>query len=82
VGKEASTPFVFASLDILQGILTSLIERGTASLVEEGKDNRQWMERYWGFAWQWRRFWMPVITQALRHAESVKATSFVFSSNS
>jgi hypothetical protein len=69
-GGQNGNPFVFASMDILQGILTSLIERGTDNLVEEGKSNRQWMERYWGFAWQWRRFWMPVINQALDHVAS------------
>jgi hypothetical protein len=79
-GEETSNPFAFASLEILEGVLTSLLERGVESLLEEGWYNRQWMERYWGFAWQWRRFWMPVITRALRHLQSSESTRPVYSS--
>ena len=76
-GGASSSPFVFASLETLEGVLTTLIERGVDSLIEEGWDNRQWMERYWSFAWQWRRFWMPVIEQALRHANSLGSAQLV-----
>jgi len=64
-GGEPSNPFVFASLEVLEGVLTSLIQRGPDSLAEEGKQNRLWMEQHWDFAWQWERFWLPVINKAM-----------------
>jgi hypothetical protein len=72
-GEEAvRNPFTFASLEILEGVLTTLIERGLENLVAEGQANRQWMERNWGFGWQWKRFWMPVILRALELARDAR----------
>jgi len=79
-GDKPDNPFVFASLETLEGVLTTLIERGDESLIEEGWYNHQWMQQYWGFAWQWRSFWMPVITQALHHVQSSAAARLVYSS--
>lgn len=76
-GGEASNPFDFANLDILEGVLNTLIEQGADNLVEEGQRNRQWMERYWDFGKQWDRFWVPVINQAIHHADSLGQSSLV-----
>jgi LPS sulfotransferase NodH len=69
-GGESSKPFVYANLDVLEGVLASLIRRGSASLAQEGMWNRQWMEEHWDFAWQWEQFWLPLISSAMRHARS------------
>lgn len=76
-GGESSNPFVFASLETLEGVLTSLIERGVTSLVEEGRENRLWIEQHWDFGKQWERFWMPAINQALCHASNIGSAKLV-----
>ncbi len=73
-GDEASHPFVCASLETLESVLQSLIERGPDNLARQGASNRQWMEQYWDFGRQWDHFWMPVIDRALHgSARSGKA---------
>jgi hypothetical protein len=62
----STTPFVFASLETLEVVLTSLIEEGTDKLIAKGKRNRQWMEQHWDFGKQWERFWAPVINLRCR----------------
>jgi GT2 family glycosyltransferase len=63
-----SIPFVRAGLEDLEGVLTSLIERGAQRLAEEGASNRRWMEEHWDFAAQWEQFWSPAVARALEHA--------------
>lgn len=67
-GGETSNPFTYANLDLLEPVLTSLIERGTEDLTRKGGCNRRWMEKHWDFTKQWEQFWMPVVIQALQHA--------------
>ena len=68
-GQSSSLPFTFASLDNLEEVLATLIGRGAASLLKEGRSNRLWLEQNWEFGKQWELFWQPVVRQALRRAE-------------
>jgi len=63
--RAAWNPFVFANLNTLENVLSSLIRRGPEELDELGSSNRQWIERYWDFARQWEYFWMPVIERTM-----------------
>jgi SAM-dependent methyltransferase len=60
-----SVPFVHASLDGMEAVLTALIERGSEALVVDGTANRGWLETHWDFAWQWDQFWWPVLGRSL-----------------
>jgi hypothetical protein len=70
VTGNAPHPFRFATLDGLEGVLSVLIESGVDNLAREGRENRRWMERYWSFDRQWHRFWLPLVTRALRNVGS------------
>jgi glycosyltransferase involved in cell wall biosynthesis/SAM-dependent methyltransferase len=61
-------PFVSSTLDDLESVLTTLIERKAETLAAEGAQHRPWMEQHWDFARQWSQFWMPALTQALQRA--------------
>jgi hypothetical protein len=63
-GNTADVPFVHASRDTLERVLSGLIETGPAALAETGRVNRAWLEANWDFADQWRRFWEPAIERA------------------
>ncbi|HEX8559489.1 MAG TPA: glycosyltransferase [Pyrinomonadaceae bacterium] len=65
---SAASPFVRASLEELEAVLASLVERGAARLAEAGAANRRWMEEHWDFGRQWERFWAPVVARALGRA--------------
>jgi SAM-dependent methyltransferase len=67
-GDAPRTPFVHASLDGMEAVLASLIDRGAESLAADGAGNRRWMESHWDFARQWKQFWQPVIEQSLSRA--------------
>jgi hypothetical protein len=69
---EAGNPFVFSDLGRLPQVLTRLIEGGSDSLLEQGRRNREWMERYWDFSLQWPRFWVEPVRCALLRAGSAK----------
>lgn len=58
-------PFTSASLETLEHVLTTLIERGAEDLAKQGMANRRWTERHWDFTSQWEKFWNPVITAAI-----------------
>jgi hypothetical protein len=62
---DAPLPFATATLSTLEEVMLALINRGAAALAEAGADNRRWMERYWRFEDQWRRFWLPAFDAAL-----------------
>jgi GT2 family glycosyltransferase len=64
-GSDAQIPFVYAGLEELEGVLTSLVEQGPAALAAQGQQNRLWMEQHWDFQQQWRRFWQPVIDRGI-----------------
>jgi len=55
-------PFVFSTLEALEGTLRGLIDQGAAALAAAGRSNRAWMEQHWNFAQQWPRFWADVCT--------------------
>ena len=74
-GREASNPFVFASLANLRTQLIGLIDRGPHALAEQGAANRQWMEHHWDFASQWTRFWEPVVRAAQQRALNLSGLS-------
>lgn len=61
----ATPPFVRASLDDLETVLASLVERGPETLAADGASNRRWLELHWDFAQQWQKFWAPVIEKSL-----------------
>lgn len=65
--ENAPLPFETATLDILETVLEELISRGPDDLQKAGTVNRQWMETYWRFDDQWRRFWVPAIDRALEN---------------
>lgn len=67
-GGEASNPFTYADLSLLEPVLGSLIERGPSDLIAAGARNRQWIEKHWDFTKQWEQFWAPVIAKALHRA--------------
>ena len=58
------SPFVFATLETLETVLSALIEQGPGALVATGSNNRAWMERHWDFSTQWSRFWQPAVEAA------------------
>jgi hypothetical protein len=62
---DVDSPFVRADLTCLETILELLIGLGSDRLAEDGAANRAWMERHWGFASQWDRFWQPAIDEAI-----------------
>ncbi|PWC17026.1 hypothetical protein DDT52_17225 [Brenneria roseae subsp. roseae] len=62
---NASSPFVCASLDTLEAVLTELIKLGPQRLSELGARNRTWLQQHWDFSAQWRQFWLPALQQAL-----------------
>lgn len=64
-GYAPTTPFVFASLETLERVLSDLIETGPGVLEESGRRNRRWIERHWDFRGQWERFWDPAVRRAL-----------------
>jgi GT2 family glycosyltransferase len=66
-GSDTANPFIHASLETLERVLVSLVERGPEELAVNGVLGRQWMERHWDFGRQWGRFWMPAIEQAMEH---------------
>jgi len=67
-GKKARSPFVCAALEDLEKILEMLLRRGTERLEADGAENRRWIESHWVFAEQWRKFWLPSVRRARRHA--------------
>ncbi len=58
-------PFVPATLENLESIITELINCGTELLLESGQNNRLWLENNWNFAKQWKHFWVPAIEKSL-----------------
>ena len=60
-----SVPFEFSNLLNIGSVLESLVRAGRERLEEAGQRNRAWMERYWDFEEQWRRYWAPVVRMAL-----------------
>lgn len=70
-GAPVASPFVFADLDTLESVLEELIARGAAGLTAAGAANRAWVERHWGFAAQWDRFWKPAANAALAAAAAI-----------
>lgn len=71
---EAPLPFVTATLDTLEQVLEDLVAQGPAALTEVGAANRRWMQRYWQFDDQWRRFWVPALDLALHGEDGRPAT--------
>lgn len=65
-GSDSNSPFVHASLDSLESVLTGLVETGIDALTAAGADSRLWMERYWSFDEQWTTLWEPAVERALR----------------
>lgn len=61
---HSPSPFVCASLDTLEAVLTDLIALGPQRLSELGARNRQWLLEHWDFSAQWRQFWLPAFEQA------------------
>ena len=70
---EAPVPFETATLETLERLLEDLIDRGAAALASAGAANRVWMERYWRFEDQWRRFWVPAFDAALANSVAAPA---------
>ncbi len=66
--EDAPLPFETATLESLEQVLEALIDRGAGVLADAGAANRRWMERYWQFEDQWRRFWLPAFDAALNDA--------------
>lgn len=58
---SAENPFVPATLENLEAVLTDLIETGRENLLQKGAENRAWLEKNWDFARQWHKFWFPAI---------------------
>ncbi|WNJ78491.1 glycosyltransferase [Cedecea neteri] len=67
---DASSPFVCASLDTLENVLSELIELGAQHLRERGLQNRAWLQQHWDFAEQWPQFWLPAIQALLGNTHS------------
>lgn len=65
-GESAEIPFVSATLENLERILTELIESRKDTLIQKGLKNRLWLEKNWNFERHWQRFWMPVIEKSLK----------------
>jgi GT2 family glycosyltransferase/SAM-dependent methyltransferase len=63
-GEQAEIPFVSATLENLEEVLTRLIESGRENLVQKGAENRLWLEKYWNFSRQWEKFWIPAIEKS------------------
>ncbi len=71
-GDPSADPFIHATLDTLETVLSALIELGPDLLTGLGASGRDWMVRHWDFASQWRRFWLPAFDEAIAvagHAE-------------
>ena len=64
-GDADSVPCTFATLDTLEGALTSLVDKGAAALEADGRASRAWMERHWDFGAQWERVWRPAVEAAI-----------------
>ncbi|HCB1501400.1 TPA: glycosyltransferase [Klebsiella michiganensis] len=58
---DAGSPFVCASLDTLESVLSELIELGPQRLRERGAQSHAWLQQHWDFAGQWPLFWLPAI---------------------
>jgi hypothetical protein len=67
-GGTTEVPFVQASRDTLEAVLSQLIESGASDLTAAGRSNRAWLETHWDFAAQWDRHWGAVIEQAINSA--------------
>jgi hypothetical protein len=65
-GNAAEIPFVSATLENLEEVLTQLIESGKVELIQKGLKNRAWLEENWDFAAQWEKFWMPALEKSLQ----------------
>jgi len=63
-GERAEIPFVSATLENLEEVLTQLIESGRENLLRKGAENRLWLENHWNFSWQWQKFWIPAIEKS------------------
>lgn len=64
-GGAAEIPFVPATLENLETVLTQLIESGKDELVQKGLKSRVWLEENWNFERHWQQFWMPAIEKSL-----------------
>jgi len=67
-GGAADLPFVRASRDTLEPVLSQLIWSGSSTLAAAGRSNRAWLERHWDFRTQWDRHWRVAIEQAMNGA--------------
>jgi LPS sulfotransferase NodH len=54
-------PFVHACEESLERTLRRLLQRDIGSLINEGDDNRIWLERHWDFRRHWDSLWMPLL---------------------
>ena len=75
LAAPTDTPFVRASLDTLELVLSDLIESGPVALAQTGRLNRAWLEANWDFSDQWSRFWQPVIDRAISIAGRTRRAS-------
>jgi hypothetical protein len=64
-------PFVFSTLADLERVLSELVDRGPTALQDQGRKNREWMDRNWAFARQWDVFWKPTVDRALQRRQSL-----------
>jgi hypothetical protein len=64
--ETAEIPFVPATLENLEEVLTGLIANGKDELVQKGLKNRAWLEKHWNFDAHWEKFWMPAIEKSLQ----------------
>ncbi len=78
-GERAENPFVSATLENLEEVLTRLIESGRENLVRKGAENRAWIEKHWNFSRQWQKFWIPAIEKSF--AKVKRKVSFACSEN-
>ncbi|HEY0461057.1 MAG TPA: glycosyltransferase [Pyrinomonadaceae bacterium] len=65
---SAEMPFVAATLENLEAVLTELIESGRENLVQKGAQGRRWLEENWNFRKQWQVFWLPAIAGSFQKA--------------
>ncbi|HEY8561399.1 MAG TPA: glycosyltransferase [Pyrinomonadaceae bacterium] len=62
-------PFVAATLENLEEVLTELIASGQGKLLKAGAANRVWMEKHWDFSAQWEKFWRPALEKSMSRAK-------------
>ncbi|MEP6904268.1 MAG: glycosyltransferase, partial [Actinomycetota bacterium] len=65
-GAGTEIPFISATLENLEEVLTKLIRSGHENLIRNGANNRAWLENYWNFSRQWQKFWIPATEKSFK----------------